>query len=218
MTDPATPTDCSDLPTREDVQELREAIESLRDHVQIVWHAIDEVRDVINQALTPDSPDIWTVEPSEGFPLGRYRPFAGFDPVTEWNAAQAAPVEPLPVLETDAVRLRESQGQGVDSLADTHRHNGSNCDTPQQNTQATQQRDLWGDDAEAALAERTAAKAASAVPAEYTPQKETEPAGESYTLDDWLAFRHAFSDDQVDAAGIRREFTRLQASKRPFIE
>ena len=37
------------------MQELREAIESLRDHVQIVWQAIDEVREVIDQALGPDS-------------------------------------------------------------------------------------------------------------------------------------------------------------------
>ena len=45
-----------------------------------------------------------------------------------------------------------------------------------------------------------------------------EAAGEAYTLDDWIAFRHAFSDGQVDAAGIHNEFRRLKAAKQHFIE
>jgi hypothetical protein len=129
--------DTFDLPTREDVQELRAAIESLRDHVQIVWQAIDEVREVIDRGLGPHAPDIWTVEPSQGFGLGRYRPFAGYDPFYEWHPDEdESQGAPPPVLETSApdgapdaalpadVRtavaacLRESQGQGgMDSLA-----------------------------------------------------------------------------------------------------
>src|SRR5205807_9180294 len=44
-----------------------------------------------------------------------------------------------------------------------------------------------------------------------------EAAGQSYTLDDWIAFRHAFSDGHVDAAGIHNEFRRLKAAKQHFV-
>src|SRR4029079_2656489 len=44
-----------------------------------------------------------------------------------------------------------------------------------------------------------------------------EAAGEAYTLDDWIAFRHAFSDGHVDAAGIHNEFRRLKAAKKHFV-
>ena len=100
MTEHSSSAGCTDLPTREDVQELRQAIESLRDHVQIVWQAIDEVREVIGQAVGHDAQEFWNVEPPQGFPLGRYRPFAGYDPFDEWNAENQEPVESPAGLET----------------------------------------------------------------------------------------------------------------------
>ncbi len=310
--------DTYDLPTREDVQELRQAIESLRDHVQIVWQAIDEVREVIGQTMGHDAAEFWNVEPPQDLPLGRYRPFAGYDPVDEWQAEnEEAPVEPPPVLLTSddgadgglpeemiegvhsavAVRLRESHAEGVDSLADTHRHNGYDAPSGPATAGPTQQRSLWEAAAEAATQQEQ--------PTTETPQKEAEPrstepvvepaiAGEqgppryfaplpgselvalmqrhkvtisqlakrtgitqtrirearekgltepnvvrdwlqailgrdpgpvsvrpaagAYTLDDWIAFRHRFSDGEIDAAGIRAEFQRMKAGKTHFIE
>ncbi len=188
----------AEFPAPEDLHELRDAIESLRDHVQIVWHAIDEIRDVINEALSPDSPDIWSVEPPQGLPLGRYRPFAGYNPFDEWNEEQAAVVETPPVLPTspsdgaddgqlpedvredvrtaDAVRLRGSEDSaGMDSLADTHRYEDLDHDLPPIIAPATEQRSLWNDgpvtdDGAAASTANGVAEAA-----ERTSQKEAEP-------------------------------------------
>lgn len=98
MTEHSSFAGCTDSPTREDVQELRQAIESLRDHVQIVWQAIDEVREVIEQTLGHDAAEYWNVQPPQDFPLGRYRPFAGYNPFDEWQSENAEPVEPRPTL------------------------------------------------------------------------------------------------------------------------
>jgi hypothetical protein len=205
-----------DLPTREDVQELRESIESLRDHVQIVWQAIDEVRDVIEQTLGHDAAEFWNVEPPQGLPLGRYRPFAGYEPFEEWQAENGRATEPRPDVSTsdsDAPPDTTSSDERSDS-------NGANYISPAA-PGPQQQRSLWS----AAPVEDS--KATVDTPAELpvvtvpqTPQKEAEPAPESisYTLDDWVAFRHRFSDGEVDAAAIRAEFQRMKAGKEHFID
>src|SRR5205085_7299925 len=124
-------TGSTDLPSREDVQELRQAIESLRDHVQIVWQAIDEVRDVIGQTIGHDAQEFWNVEPPQGFPLGRYRPFAGYNPFDEWHSQNAGAVEPAAVAQTnnfddaaDSELPDDSFENAPPATADTHRHNG----------------------------------------------------------------------------------------------
>jgi hypothetical protein len=184
-----------DLPTREDVQELRQAVESLRDHVQIVWQAIDEVREVIEQVVGRDAAEFWHVEPPQGLPLGRYRPFAGYDPVDEWNEEEGQAeefdeslddeTEPPPVLETTPVMQSGRNQQQMFRL-----------DEPNGNEPR---------------AERPEAEP-------ITPQKEAESRPAEYTLDDWIAFRHAFADGEVGAAGIHAEFRRMQAGKEHFVE
>jgi hypothetical protein len=70
--------------------------------VQIVWQAIDELRDVIDNALGSDAPDIWSVEPPQGPPPARYRPFAGYFERREGQDedANGQAVELPPVWET----------------------------------------------------------------------------------------------------------------------
>jgi Methyltransferase small domain len=182
--------DTFDLPTREDVQELRQAIESLRDHVQIVWQAIDEVREVIGQTVGHDAAEFWHVEPPQDLPLGRYRPFAGYEPFAEWRAEQDDAPSDQPTRDSEneagtelsadvfehvqsavAARLRESHAEGVDSLADTHRHDDQSGIPV--NGAPAHQRSLWdasrGEPPEASTTDGAAAKA-------VTSQKEAEPA------------------------------------------
>jgi hypothetical protein len=324
-----------EAPTSEDIQDLRGAIESLRDHVQIVWQAIDEVREVIDRALGPDSPDIWTVEPSQGFGLGRYRPFAGYNPFDEWQAENdEAPVEPPPVpltsdSEVEAARvadMSESQlEEAAETLADTHRHNGRNTVVYPPPAVSSKQRSLFEAAQRSMSSEITAAEvpataefplegaeparqaevntteaqvraaasstdaggrhcdshrvqewAAGAEPQYFAPLSGTvlvslmqrhrvtigelasrtgitqkrireareqglhdrnavrdwlqailgrdpgpigeRPAEAPYTLDDWIEFRHRFSDGEVDAAGILEEYRRMKAGKAHFID
>ncbi len=187
MTSRAPAAEVSDLPSHEDVCELRDAIESLRDHVQIVWQAIDEVRDVINEALSPDSPDIWSIEPPQGLPLGRFRPFAGYDPCGDADDGDRAPVEPPPVLRT-----------GVTA------------------TPPARQQQMWeGDDASTCIV--SAASQPAVTIGKITPQEKAEPVVGQYTLDEFVAFRHAFADGQVDAVGLKKEFMRMKCGKEHFI-
>jgi hypothetical protein len=246
MTEHSPSADTCDLPTREDVQELRQAVESLRDHVQIVWQAIDEVREVIDRGLGPDSPDGWTVEPSQGFGLGRYRPFAGYDPFDEWNTNKKGSYEPRPVLSTSTadgaletttpvdvsnhvpsavpVRLREFQDQeGMNSLADQPPQDGRTVDEVPESfpplSEPKSQQSLWKHDPLRTSGIQVTAAPEAAPGPEQTPQKEAEPADSAavYTLDDWIAFRHAFSDGEIDAVGIRAEFVRMKAGREHFI-
>ena len=121
-----------------------------------------------------------------------------------------------------AARLRESQGQGgMDSLADPHRHKRQTTMKLADRRPAAPAAFTVGcwtpaDEAAAASTANGVAEAAQAV----TSQKEAEPGsgGGAYTLDDWIAFRHAFSDGQVDAAGIHAEFRRMKAGKQHFVE
>jgi Methyltransferase small domain len=219
---------CTDSPTREDVQELRQAIESLRDHVQIVWQAIDEVREVIEQTLGHDVAEFWNVEPPQGFPLGRYRPFAGYEPFDEWHSENAGAVEPAAVLPTSNFDDAADTGFPDDSFenvppatADAHPQNGHDEVAWPAIEPATQQRSLFGAVADsepetAAIPANGVAESADAL----TSQKEAEPdtPGPAYTLDDWIVFRHWFSDGQVDAAGIHAEFQKLKAAKQHFVE
>ena len=193
-----------EAPTREDVQDLCQSIESLRDHVQIVWQAIDELREVIDQALGPDSPDIWTVEPPHGPPVGRYRPFAGEEPAEEIGASEGrkdAPVEPPPVRLTGV----NTPTVGVIAPPEPDR----------------QQQQIWDDDASASGPESNGDVGAGPVGSQVSPGAGVdtfEHQAGPYTLDDWIAFRHAFSDGHVDAAGIHAEFRRMKNAKQQFID
>jgi len=198
MTNHSPTADTCDLPTREDVQELRQAIESLRDHVQIVWQAIDEVREVIGQTVGHDAAEFWNIEPPQDLPLGRYRPFAGYEPFDEWSAENHKPVELSPALQTSpsdgapdaqlpadvsadvgtavAACLRESQGQGgMDSLAGSHRHDTNNPQPIPVANGATQQRPLWREDAAEPQAAASTANGLAEAAQAVTPQKEAEP-------------------------------------------
>jgi hypothetical protein len=313
---------CTDSPTREDVQELRQSIESLRDHVQIVWQAIDEVREVIEQTLGHDAAEFWNVEPPDGLPLGRFRPFAGYGPFDQDNAPCVDGTDADQEADTEFVA---DSTETAPSIHGTHHQNGRELSGHQH------QRNLWDapvpepiEHAPSAEADTTPQKEAEPVawllrpdrqtdfgglpqyewpaaeedrdsicvdriyadpadgtthrftirrgdtvevffakdrleigtvvgisqakgearvqfdgrgegvwfykgkiyPAQQAGEPETqldnvpqsaEAAGEAYTLDDWIAFRHAFSDGHVDAAGIHDEFRRLQAAKQHFI-
>jgi hypothetical protein len=157
-------TDTLDLPTREDVQELRQAIESLRDHVQIVWQAIDEVREVIEQVVGHEAAEFWNVEPPNNLPLGRYRPFAGYGPFDENDGNDTPPAQSEAddsdeVFDTD---FPEDTTQFTPS--DTQRDNGHyQIGAPPSNGQQ-HQRSLWDAAASATIEQ------APTVEADNTPQ------------------------------------------------
>jgi hypothetical protein len=207
------------MPTREDVQELRQAIESLRDHVQIVWQAIDEVREVIEQVVGHEAAEFWNVEPPQGLPLGRYRPFAGYEPVEEWNAENGnaqepidedeEAVEPTVVVATWPVAHKSRQQQQM-LLIDEPNVDAPSAQRPEA-APITSQKE----------AEPGATTAAGPVDPQAphgdcvdTFEHDERP----YSLDDWIAFRHEFSDGRVDAAGIQREFRRMRTFKQHFVE
>lgn len=222
MTEHSSSAGCSDLPTREDVQELRQAVESLRDHVQIVWQAIDEVREVIEQVMGRDAAEFWNVEPPDGLPLGRFRPFAGYNPFDEWNEQNTEAVEPSPVPSSNnSADTGDSFENVAPTSAPTHPQNGHDRGEWSAIAPATQQRSLFGAVADSEPV--TAAVPANGVAEDaqtLTSQKEAEPntPGGAYALDDWIVFRHRFSDGQVDAAGIHAEFRKLKAAKQHFVE
>jgi hypothetical protein len=61
------------------------------------------------------------------------------------------------------------------------------------------------------------AKAAGdAEPRKAQRSSDTTPS-ETYTLDDWIAFRHNCIDGEITAAAIQREFARMKAGKEQFI-
>jgi hypothetical protein len=208
-----------ELPTHEDVQELRTAIESLRDHVQIVWQAIDEVREVIEQVVGHEAAEFWNVEPPNGLPLGRYRPFAGYNPAEEWNnengEAQECDddngelVEPAPVFDMGQVAQSVRRQQQM-LLLDEPNGDQPPVERPEAKP-ITSQKEA---ESEAAAADGPVGSQVSHEEGVDTFEHDERP----YSLDDWIAFRHEFADGQVGAAGIQREFRRMRSSKQHFVE
>lgn len=211
----------SELPTCEDVQEIHQAIESLRDHVQIVWQAVDEVRDVIGQVVGHDAAEFWNVVPPQGLLLGRYRPFAGYDPVEEWNAENGEAqeshdetgeaVEPTPVLDMGPVAHAVRRQQQM-LLLDEPNGDEPRAERPEAAPITSQQE-----------AEPAAATEAGPVGSQVSHEEGVdtfEHEQRPFSIDDFVAFRHEFADGQgqVDAARIQREFRRMRASKQHFVE
>lgn len=145
------------------MQELRQSIESLRDHVQIVWRAIDEVREVIEQVVGHEAAEFWNVEPPEGMPLGRYRPFAGYGPFDESDADHS---DTNDADEADTEFVADSTDT-VSPIPGTHHQNG--CELNTTTTGHQHQRNLW----DAPVTEPI--EQAPSAEADTTPQKEAEP-------------------------------------------
>jgi hypothetical protein len=214
----AAATEAPDLPTSEDVQELRQAIESLRDHVQIVWQAIDEVREVIEQALGNDAAEFWHVEPPKGLPLGRYRPFAGYGPFEESSAENGMGNE-LPDVSTDEANCTDETSDEVDddqTQAITAHYTPNGHSTAFTPSTSQHQRSLW--DASISQAADEQPESAQEPETEKSPQVEVALLATPYSLDEWIQFRHRFSDGEVDAAGLHAEFRRMQSGKQHFID
>ena len=153
----------------------------MREELRVVYDAIDELRESVDQVTRGYRQDDW--QPVQPRPIVSMaldptdpefgRKLNAFDP------AQLPADLPDHVRSAVAARLRESQGPGgMDSLADAHRPSDTNG-TASPVVAATQQRSFW----EAATATEAngsvsiAAEAADAVPAKVTSQKEAEPAG-----------------------------------------
>jgi hypothetical protein len=166
-----------DAPPAPSADELIAEVRRVREELRVVYDAIDELRESVEQVTRGYRQDDW--QPTERRPLVSF-PVDLRDPefARKVNAVDPGKLpEDVPDMVRSAVaaRLQHSQRPACPKCdPELHRPADAEGDARAAPADAVQQRALWNADADA-VGTGSAAIAAKAAPAEVTPQKESEP-------------------------------------------